>query len=149
MTKELIQIWIARLLILAVFLVNAYCALIFILFPDSSTSAYELSGVVGRTSLQGIGVAFLMWNATYPLVILKPKKHRVLFLVVILQQVIGLVGESWIFIQLPDGHQLLRMGIMRFIVFDFTGLIFLIIAFILTSRLTSRKALSERATRNS
>ncbi|MFR7404629.1 MAG: hypothetical protein ACLUW6_08530 [Coriobacteriaceae bacterium] len=83
--------------------------------------AYELGGVPGRVATQGIGIAFLMWNCTYPLVIWRPERHRAS--VVLAQQVVGLVGESLIRATLPAGRDLLASSIDLFIAFDAIGLV--------------------------
>ena len=67
-------IWIARFIFSAVFLLNIHCAIQFIVTPDLYLTAYELHGQAGKVALQGLGVAFLMWNATYPFFIYKPEK---------------------------------------------------------------------------
>ena len=128
------RVWIARLLVLAVFAVNVYCALTFILFPAQSVGAYELAGVSGTAAIQGIGVAFLMWNVTYPLVIINPAKYRTIFILVIIQQIVGLIGESYILYLVPEGHQVLVESITRFIIFDAAGLLLLVLAFLLARR---------------
>lgn len=112
-----------RIVFAVVFAVNVECALQFIINPETYTSAYQLEGVQGRVALQGLGVAFLMWNATYPLFIWKPSCHKKLGIIIIAQQAIGLAGEGAIFIGLPQsGFDVLASSIMRFIVFDGAGL---------------------------
>lgn len=111
-----------RLAYLVVFCWNVACALQFVLDPESYVAGFELSGVEGRVAVQGLGVAFLMWNATYPAVIASPRRFRSLSVVVVVQQAIGLVGESWIMASLPAGHAALVASIQRFIVFDAVGL---------------------------
>ena len=128
------RIWSARLLVLIVFFININCAFSFIFSPQDYIASYELAGAPGLAALQGIGVTFLMWNATYPPVIIHPDRHRVLFIVVLAQQVIGLIGESIILLTLPEGHELLVESIMRFIAFDAGGLILLLAAFFLSRR---------------
>ncbi|MDR0308679.1 MAG: hypothetical protein LBH87_01970 [Coriobacteriales bacterium] len=128
------RVWAARILVFVVFAINVYCALLFVFFPEGSMAAYELTGASGRVALQGIGVVFMMWNCTYPLVILNPQKYRALFTIVIAQQIVGLIGESLILIHLPDGHALLAQGILRFIIFDSAGLVGLITAFLLSRK---------------
>lgn len=93
--------WVVRLCFAFVFVVNVQCALGFALAPEAYMGAYELGGVPGRVATQGIGIAFLMWNCTYPLVIWRPERHRALASVVLAQQVVGLVGESLIRATLP------------------------------------------------
>lgn len=117
-----IAIWVVRLCFAFVFVVNVQCALGFALAPEAYMGAYELAGVPGRVATQGIGIAFLMWNCTYPLVIWQPSRHRALTGVVLAQQAVGLVGESLIRATLPAGHDLLTSSIDLFITFDAVGL---------------------------
>ncbi len=114
--------WVVRACFAFVFVVNVQCALGFALMPEAYMGAYELAGVPGRVATQGIGVAFLMWNCTYPLVIWKPQRHTALAGVVLAQQVVGLIGESLIRATLPAGHDLLASSIDLFITFDAVGL---------------------------
>ncbi|MGL5173373.1 MAG: hypothetical protein ACRC75_05920, partial [Olsenella sp.] len=53
--------WIARIAVGAVFVMNVWCALDFVIDPGAYAPAYELSGVAGQAAVQGLGVAFLMW----------------------------------------------------------------------------------------
>lgn len=132
-----IATWAVRICFAFVFVVNVQCALGFALTPEAYMGAYELSGVSGRVAAQGIGIAFLMWNCTYPLVIWRPERHRVLAGVVLAQQIVGLIGESAIRATLPPGHSLLASSIDLFITFDAAGLMLMgasWIALILCSR---------------
>ena len=70
----------------------------------------------------GIGIAFLMWNCTYA-GHLAPRTHRALAGVVLIQQIVGLAGESAIRATLPTGHDLLASSIDLFITFDAVGLL--------------------------
>lgn len=115
--------WIARICFAFVFVVNVQCALGFAFTPEAYMGAYELTGVPGRVATQGIGIAFLMWNCTYPLVIWQPRRHKALAAVVLAQQIVGLIGESAIRATLPGGHDLLASSIDLFITFDAAGLV--------------------------
>ena len=119
----------ARIALAAVFVVNVQCAVQFVLWPDAFAPAYELAGFEGRIAMQGLGVAFLMWNATYPAVIANPRRFRALYAVVLVQQAVGLAGESWILLSLPAGHAALAASIVRFIAFDAVGLVLMAAAF--------------------
>lgn len=134
MNRRKLAAWIARIVVLAVFAINVHCALSFLLFPEQYVGAYELSGIPGRVAVQGLAVAFLMWNATYPLVIINPEKHRTLFSVVLAQQAIGLIGEGMILLSIPEGYAILSTSILRFILFDAEGLAVMVAAFILLIR---------------
>lgn len=140
-------VWAARLALILVFIVNVQCALAFIVWPQAFAPAYELSGVAGSAAVQGLGVAFLMWNATYLLAIVNPDRFSVVFALVLAQQIIGLIGESMIYLSIPDGHELLAASILRFIAVDGAGLFLLSITFgaLLVSRKRKRTALKPSA----
>ena len=131
------KVWIARALVLIVFGVNLYCIVSFIFTPERFIHTYELSGVPGTVAIQGIGIAFLMWNVTYPLVIVRPDKYRVLYVLVMIQQVVGLMGETFILLTLPAGHDILWSNLLRFILFDAFGLLLLLIGFFLARKPSS------------
>lgn len=124
-------IWIARFVFSAVFLLNIQCAIQFIVTPELYLTAYELYGQTGKVALQGLGVAFLMWNATYPFYIYKPEKYHIIGIVILAQQAIGLVGETTILLGLQSGHEMLYASILRFIAFDGIGLLLMIISFVI------------------
>ena len=124
--------WVARVLVALVFIVNVQCALQFILWPGAYTAAYQLEGTSAEAIVRSFGICFLMWNATYPPVIVKPGKYRVLFAVVIAQQVIGLVGESLLYFGLGPDLSILASSVLRFIAFDAAGLVLLACAFLVT-----------------
>lgn len=120
---------LVRIAFAIVFVVNVQCAVSFVLQPGAYAPAYELSGTAGAVAVQGLGIAFLMWNATYPAVIANPRRFRALGAVVLAQQAVGLAGESWIRLSLPDGHAVLAANIERFIAFDAFGLVLMAAAF--------------------
>ena len=121
--------WFARVAFAAVFVVNVQCALSFALAPADFTAAYELEGVAGEAAVRGIGIAFIMWNATYPAFIAAPQRFGVLGWVILAQQAIGLIGESLLLASLPAGHDVLAASVMRFIAFDGIGLVVMAAAF--------------------
>ena len=126
------RIWIARVLVALVFAINVQCALQFILWPGAYAGAYQVEGASAEAMVRTVGICFLMWNATYPPVIARPDRYRVLFGVVLAQQVIGLVGESLLLASLQPGLEVLALSITRFVAFDAAGLVLLAIAFLLT-----------------
>ena len=136
--------WAVRISYTAVFLVNVTCALSFVVVPQAHAGAYELTGVSGMVAVQGLGIAFLMWNVTYPLVIAQPLNNRAMASVVLIQQLIGLVGESLIFTGLPTEHEVLASGIIRFITFDGAGFIAMGVSFIWLCREMSQKTASAK-----
>lgn len=119
-----------RIAFALVFAVNVHCALSFVIDPAAFMGGFELAGVPGEAATRGMGVAFLMWNCTYPLVIWQPARFSALAGVVLAQQAVGLVGESAILVGLPAGHAVLAGGITRFIAFDATGLVLMGTAFV-------------------
>ena len=127
-------LWPARFVVGAVFVLNVSCAFAFLLRPDRYAPGFELTGVQGRIMVQAIGILFLMWNATYPLVVIHPHRYRTLFAVVLAQQAIGVVGETWLLATLPVGHPALWTTGVRFIIFDGLGLIGMGILFWLLGR---------------
>ena len=122
--------WAVRIAYLVVFVINMQCALQFIFVPQGFAGAYELSGVPGIAAVQGIGVAFAMWNMTYPAVIASPRRFKSLAVVVLVQQLVGLVGETYILMGLSAGHEVLASSIIRFICFDAGGLVLMALAFV-------------------
>lgn len=138
-TPNSLVVWLARLVVGIVFALNLSAALPFILWPDQYAPGFEVSGVPGRALVRGMGILFLMWNATYPPVILRPDRQRTLYAVILVQQVIGLVGETWMWIGLPAGHAVLSATGLRFITFDAAGLAGMSLLFWLLVR-TSRRA---------
>ena len=113
----------------SVFAINVQCAASFVLWPDAYAPSFEVAGVPGAAAVQGLGIAFLMWNATYPAVIASPLRFRAVAVIVLVQQAIGLAGESWLRFGLPAGHAALSASIERFILFDAAGLVLMAAAF--------------------
>lgn len=130
----------ARILVGIVFFVNVQCALQFVLWPEAYTAAYQLQGASAEAIVRSFGICFLMWNATYPPVIWRPDRYRVLFGVVLAQQAIGLVGESLLFFGLGPELAILAGSVLRFIVFDAAGLVLLAIAFFIAGKPDGGKA---------
>lgn len=90
--------------------------------PGVHASAYELSGIAGETAIRGLGVALLMRSAAYPAVIVNPDRFRPLYAIILMRQLIGFIGASWVHASLPAGHVLLQADIGRFIALDGCGL---------------------------
>ena len=128
------RVWAARVLVVVVFAINVMAAVQFILWPETYVASYQLEGLAGPAIVRSFGICFLMWNATYPPVIVHPDRYRMLFGVVIAQQLIGFVGESLLLSSLGAGLEMLAESIMRFAAFDGAGLVLLVIAFVLTRR---------------
>ncbi len=122
-SKDQLCITITKLCFAAVFFVNIICAVQFIVTPEEFISSYGLSGPEGQAVTRGFGITFLMWNATYPLFLINPVKYRILGVIILIQQVIGLVGEVFILTTLMPNQNTLAESITRFIIFDGVGLI--------------------------
>jgi hypothetical protein len=134
--------WLVRAAVGIVFAVNIWCALSFILQPQVYAGNFELTGLPREIVVQSFGILFLMWNATYPPVILRPNTHRTLFSIILVQQCIGLTGETWLLFKLPSGHPELYSTGLRFIVFDGLGL-FMMGATLIYLRASARRKTSE------
>ena len=123
--------WIARIAFTLVFFINVMCALQFLVDPASYVGAYQLEGEGAEAAIRGYGVVFLMWNATYPIFIAKPTGFKVLGAIILLQQAIGFLGESLIFVTLPEaGTEMLASSVLRFMAFDGAGLLVMLAAYL-------------------
>ena len=132
----------SRGLIAAVVLVNLQCAVVFLMKPDFYVSAFELSGIPGAVVIRGMGVLFLMWSVPYLVALYNPLLYRIALYESIVMQALGLLGESFIAISLPNGYDMLLASLNRFIVFDALGLLALLVSLFIT--LPNRKSVSWR-----
>lgn len=123
---------VSRVLIGFVLFVNLQCALAFLIFPRDYSAGFELTGAVGDAMVRGMGVLFLMWNVPYLVAFWHPQRHSLAMWESVAMQTIGLLGESFIFFSVPVIHAMARASIMRFILFDGAGLLFLLAAVWLT-----------------
>ena len=126
--KSISKIWVARVFIGLVLLINLQSALVFFANPNGIAPAYELSGVSGAVAIRGFAVLFIMWNVPYAVALFNPVRFRVSLFEAIAMQFIGLVGETLIWWTLPIEHLILRGSILRFIIFDGAGLVAILIA---------------------
>ena len=127
--RRVLAVWFARAAVGSVWAVNLNAALSFLAQPERYAAGFELSGVAGEAVVRGFGILFLMWNATFTLVILQPRHHQALFRIVLIQQAIGVAGETWIWLRLPPGHAALWGTGLRFLLFDGLGLAVMALAF--------------------
>ena len=66
--------------------------------------------------------------------------------IVLIQQAIGVAGETWLWSGLPAGHAVLRATGLRFLVFDAAGLVLMVAAYwFLNARIGWRIPASEEA----
>jgi hypothetical protein len=100
------------------------------------THAFELRGIMGEAVVRSWGILFIMWNVPYAVALWHPARYRISLYEALAMQVIGLAGEILIFTSLPITFSLARASILRFIAFDALGLLALIVAALITRKLT-------------
>ena len=134
-----IRVTLARILIGAVLFINAQAAIAFLLWPGRLVGSFELAGSVGEATLRGMAVLFLMWNVPYAVALWNPLRYRISLYEAVAMQSIGLIGETIIYLTLPDIHFQARAAIWRFILFDGLGLLALLAAGLLTRGENTRR----------
>jgi hypothetical protein len=122
------KIWLARALIGFVFFFNVECAIAFLAAPQLYVPAFELSGAAGEGMLRGMGILFLMWNIPYAVALWNPVAQRRSLIEAAVMQAIGVVGETLLLLTFPAGHAVIHDSVTRFILFDGSGLVLLLIA---------------------
>jgi hypothetical protein len=120
--------WLSRVFIGIVFILNLQCAFTFLIDPITYVTSFELSGDAGKSFIQALGILFLMWNVPYFLALLDPHTYRISLLEAAVMQGIGFIGETLLFVNLPITHLVLRSSVLRFMIFDGSGFILLLIA---------------------
>ena len=131
MKKPALHLWAARVLIAVVTGWNLECALVFLLNPAIFASGFELAGVPGAAAIRGFAILFIMWNIPYLVALWHPQRHRLSLWEALAMQIVGVAGESLILAFLPSGHPLLHASLLRFILFDASGVILLLGAMLL------------------
>ena len=127
---------LARMLIGLVILVNLQAAVVFLLWPEVYAPGFELLSIMGVEVVRSWGILFIMWNVPYAVALWNPVRYRISLYEALAMQVIGLTGEILIFISLPITFSLARASILRFIAFDALSLLALIVAALITRKLT-------------
>lgn len=122
-------LWAARGALALVLAWNVQAAAALLLAPAAHAPGFEVGGVPGQTVVRGLGLLFLMWNVPYAAALIHPARQIVPFACAVIAQFIGLVGETWMFLALPPGHDALRATGLHFIVFDGLGFILLLVTF--------------------
>jgi hypothetical protein len=125
------RLWLARILIGVVLLVNLDCAFLFLLRPQDYMAGFGLSGLPGAGMLRGLGLLFVMWNVPYVFAAVHPIKHRTSLIAALIMQAIGFVGETMILVTGKYEYPI-QTTIQRFIIFDSTGLIILFFIYLYT-----------------
>jgi hypothetical protein len=120
------RLWAARLLIAVVVAWNLECALVFLLNPAVFAPGFELSGVPGEAAVRGFAVLFMMWNIPYLVALRHPRRNRPSLWEALAMQAVGVIGESLVYSSIPVGHLVLRISLLRFIMFDAAGVLLLI-----------------------
>lgn len=139
------KIWISRVLVGIVTFFNLDAAFSFLIDPEYFSPAFELSGVPGHAMIQGMGLLFLMWNIPYIFAILNPVKHFTSLIEANVMQAIGVIGETILLVNLAGTHPIVRSSALRFIFFDASGLILLLLSyFILVRDINRNKLLPEK-----
>ncbi len=123
-------IWIIRILIALVFASNILCAVQFLANPSGYTQQFDLVGEAGIVVIRSLGILFIMWNVPYAIAIYHPYRYSFALISALMMQLIGFIGETWIYFSI---HTLVntKSSIMRFMIFDFAGLLLLLVAFAL------------------
>jgi hypothetical protein len=123
-----------QILIGLVLFFNLQSAVEFLLHPWRYLASFELAGTSGETMIRSLAILFLMWNVPYVVALWNPVRNRTSLIEALVMQLIGLVGESVLLYQLPEGHANLVNTGLRFIAFDAFGLLCLLTALLLTGR---------------
>ena len=132
--KSALRLWLARLLIAAVVAWNLECALVFLLNPGAYAPGFELSGIPGEAAIRGFAVLFVMWNIPYLVALWQPRRNRVSLWEALAMQVVGAIGESLILFSIPSGYPFLHASILRFLIFDASGVLLLSMAVFLSRK---------------
>ena len=132
--KDNLRIWIARLLIFFVVADNCQAAILFLFHPESVAPSFELTGLIGDSIIQGMGLLFLMWCVPYVVALINPARHHLSLIEAIVMQAIAFVGETTLLILLPVKLPSLESTVLKFTVFDLAGLVLLLLACWLTRK---------------
>lgn len=134
-------VWISRILVAAVTVMNVQAAFQFMLMPQNYAYGFEMTGAAGEAMLQGMGVLFLMWNIPYMFAAYHPVRNFISLVEAVIMQFIGVTGETLILLGMPEGHPLIEASVKRFIIFDGSGLVFLTVALllVLSTRVRSKR----------
>lgn len=125
-------VWLGRLLIGYVLVVNVQSAIAFLVQPEAYAPAFELNGAAGTGMVRGMGILFLMWNVPYAMALSHPVKRRISLFEAVAMQAIGFFGETFLLLSFPAGHPAIVDSVGRFILFDGIGLAVLVIAAVIT-----------------
>jgi len=128
-------ICITRLLIGIVTFLNLQAAVLFIFTPYRFVASFELSGETGKAVIQALGLLFLMWNIPYLFALIQPVRNRVSLIEANIMQALGVIGETGILINLHGSHPVLSASMIRFIIFDGSGLLLMLAALVISQKI--------------
>jgi hypothetical protein len=131
-----LKISLGRVLVGVVLIWNLQAAAAFIINPGGHAPGFELIGIPGEAAIRGFGVLFLMWNVPYAVALWHPLRYRISLYEALAMQIIGVVGETLIYLSVPAIYATSRLSLGRFIFFDALGVLFLIAAAWLVRSLT-------------
>ena len=129
-----IRLWLARLAIAIVTGWNLQAAVAFFLAPGRFAPGFELSGLPGEAAIRGMSVLFVMWNVPYLVALWHPQRYKFSLWQALIMQMIGVLGEGYIYLWLPAAYAVLRSSILRFMAFDMAGLFLLVVALLLSRK---------------
>ena len=122
---------LSRGLIAIVTFLNLQAAFQFMFAPEKYSPGFEVVGTPGDALIQGMGLLFLMWNIPYIVALIDPDKHFTSLIEAVIMQAIGVIGETALLFSLKGEHTLIHESVIRFIIFDGGGLVFLFTAFLI------------------
>ncbi len=129
---------VARLLIAMVLFFNLQAAVLFFVQPEAYMGGFGLEAAVGKPLVRGFGLLFLMWNIPYLFALANPIRHRISLVEAVIMQGLALAGESVILWLDGPFAEVVRMSILRFILFDGVGLVLLTAALLICEWLQKR-----------
>ena len=125
-------------MIFVVLFFNIQAAVLFFLQPEAYMGGFGLEAAVGKPVVRGFGLLFLMWNIPYIFALVNPLRHRISLIEAVIMQALALTGETAILWLDGPFAEVVRMSILRFILFDGVGLVLLIAALLICERLHRR-----------
>lgn len=134
MNRNTSTLWLARVPVLIVFFLNIQCAIVFVILPELYANSFEIGGQIGKWVIQTMGILFLMWNVPYFIALINPVKNLTSLKEAVIMQFIGGFGETLLYLSINRSHDVIRKSIERFMLFDWSGLILLVIALFLAIR---------------
>jgi hypothetical protein len=106
----------------------------FLSCPGRFAPGFELSGLPGEAAIRGMSVLFVMWNVPYLVALWHPQRYKFSLWQALIMQMIGVLGEGYIYLWLPAAYAVLRSSILRFMAFDMAGLFLLVVALLLSRK---------------